>query len=98
MSTNGVDGTAQPTLIRLAAKRLHQISTSDIPQTLNDKASFAVIDYLGAVATGLQSPWATQVREYARSRPGSPESLAWGLQKDISAETAAFVNATLAHR
>lgn len=99
MTTNGVQqkGLQQP-LARLAAKRLQRIAAQDIPPALREKVSLAVLDYLGAVASGLQSPWAPQVCKYAQSRPGAAEAHAWGLQKDISAETAAFVNATLAHR
>ena len=99
MSSNGTTNSAgQDSLTRLAVKRLHWISTCEIPRELGEKVSLAVLDYLGAVASGLESPWAPQICQYARSRKGRPESHAWGLQKNISAETAAFVNATLAHR
>ena len=99
MSTNETSTSADKvSLLRLAARRLRQITQGEIPQRLNEKARLAVLDYLGAIASGLQAPWAPQVVRYARRRGGVREAHTWGLQEDVSAETAAFVNATLAHR
>ena len=98
MSTNGTMEQASGTLTRTTARRLQQASTTEVPQKLKEKVNLAVLDYLGAIASGLQSPWSSQVIKYARSRKGAQEAHAWGLQDDISAETAAFVNSLLAHR
>lgn len=99
MSSNGVPSPATDrSLTHQAAQRLQKIATNDVPQHLKQKASLALLDYLGAIASGLQAPWAPQVCKYARTRKGIREAHAWGVQQDVSAETAAFVNATLAHR
>ncbi|KAF2104487.1 2-methylcitrate dehydratase PrpD [Rhizodiscina lignyota] len=98
MSTNGAtNATGQDSLTRLTARRLRQIASNNVPTHLKEKAALAVLDYLGAVASGFQAPWAPQVVQYARKRKGVPESYAWGLGEDTSAETAAFVNSVLAH-
>lgn len=98
MSTNGTSENVKESLISLAAQRVRHISESDVSPQLKEKVSLAILDYLGAVASGLQAPWAGQLIKYARSRQGAPEAHVWGLQENISAETAAFVNAALAHR
>ena len=92
------NGAGKETLTRLAARRLRQIADNGLSPQLRQKAQLAILDYLGAVASGLQAPWAPSVVKYAQSRRGARESHAWGLQEEVSAETAAFVNATLAHR
>ena len=82
-------------LIRLAARRLNSI---DVTAQLKDKTVQALLDYIGAVACGLKAPWATQAVRYAQCQRGIGEAHAWGLQQDVSAKTAAYVNALLAHR
>ena len=91
------NGLQKETLSRLAAQRLRKIATTDITPQLREKVSLAILDYLGAVASGLQSPWAPQMFKYAQARPGTSEAHAWGSKVNTSADTAAFVNATLAH-
>ena len=99
MSVNGAsNGSSGESLIRKAARRLRHISENDVTPELREKAGFALLDYFGAIATGLQAPWASHLVKYARSRRGVCEAHAWGLQEDIAAETAAFTNAALAHR
>lgn len=91
------NGTHEESLIRQTVKRLHRISKDELPSKLRDKATVAILDYFGAVASGLQAPWAPHLVKYASSRSGTPEAHVWGLQKDVSVETAAFVNSALAH-
>lgn len=95
-STNGVSG--NETLARLAVQRLQKIANNPVPPKLKEKVSLALIDYLSGIASGLQAPWAPAVLKFAKSRQnGASEAHAWGLNQDIGAESAAFVNATLAH-
>ena len=87
-----------PSLTRLAARRLRQIATEDLPPELYDKAVFCITDWLGAVHSGLLLPWKDALVKYGKLNHGAPEAYAWGVDREISTETAAFVNATLAHR
>jgi hypothetical protein len=96
-STMAANGTHQESLIRKTVKRLQQISKNTLSSQLREKATLAILDYFGAVASGLQAPWAPHLVKYASVRSGMNEAHVWGLQKDVSVETAAFVNAALAH-
>ena len=99
MATNGAsNGAKSESLIRLTVRRLRKISTNDLSSELSDKAVVALIDYFGAIASGLQAPWAPHLIRYAKIRSGMSEAHVWGLQKDVAVETAAFVNSALAHR
>lgn len=98
MSTNGTSKDSHETLIRLAVSRLRTISEGEISSKVREKTTLAILDYLGAIAAGLQAPWASQAIKYARSQKGLPEAHAWGLQEDASVKTAAYINALLAHR
>ena len=91
------NGFSSTPLTRLCARRLHTIATTPIPRHLSNKVTLAITDYLGAVASGLQAPWSPSVIAYAKARRGNPEAHAWGINADITAEVAAFVNATLGH-
>lgn len=97
MATNS-DSKAQPSLTRLVARRLHQIAATELSPEVYDKATHCVVDWFGAVHTGLLLPWKGALLRYAKLNRGTAEAYAWGLGQDVSAETAAFVNATLAHR
>ncbi|KIW86778.1 uncharacterized protein Z519_12564 [Cladophialophora bantiana CBS 173.52] len=96
MATNG-DSKHPASLTRLAARRIRQIATEELSQQLYDKATFCIIDWLGAVHTGLLLPWKDALVKYAKLNRGIAEAYAWGIDGDVSTETAAFVNATLAH-
>ena len=99
MVTNGAfNDTGGESLIRLTARRLKKISTSELSSELSEKAALALIDYFGAIASGLQAPWAPHLVKYVKTRSGMSEAHVWGLQKDVTVETAAFVNSALAHR
>ena len=99
MAANGAsNGTGGESLIRLTVRRLQKISRSELSLELREKATLALIDYFGAIASGLQSPWAPSLVKYAKSRSGVNEAHVWGLQKDVTVETAALVNSALAHR
>lgn len=92
------NGAREESLIRLTVKRLQKISTTELSSELRQKATLALLDYFGAIASGLQAPWAPHLVKYSESRSGMSESHAWGLQKNVSVETAAFVNSAMAHR
>ena len=98
MSSNGALPSTGDSLIRLATHRLREIAQHEISQQLKEKVSLALLDYLASIAAGLQAPWASNICRYGGIRKSLPESYAWGMGKDISAEKAAFVNAALAHR
>ena len=91
------NGFSSTPLSRLCARRLRTIATVPIPSDLSAKVSLTIIDYLGAIASGLQAPWSSSVIAYAKARRGNPEAHVWGLNADSTAEVAAFVNATLGH-
>lgn len=94
-TTQGKDG---PALARLAAARARHVAKADLPEKARTKVSIAVLDYFGAIACGLQSPWADSLRKYAERRRGPPEAWSWLLRDNVSVETAALTNAALAHR
>ncbi|ETN46156.1 uncharacterized protein HMPREF1541_00340 [Cyphellophora europaea CBS 101466] len=83
-------------LTRLCARRLHRIATEPLKPELKEKAILALLDYLSSVSAGLQAPWAPQVTKYAKAR-GTGTSFTWATKDNVSAETAAFCNALLAH-
>jgi 2-methylcitrate dehydratase PrpD len=97
MASNG-DLKHPPSLTRLATRRLRQIATEELRPELYDKAVYCIIDWLGAVQSGLTLPWKDALIKYAKLNHGTPEAFAWGVNQGVSTETAAFVNATLAHR
>jgi 2-methylcitrate dehydratase PrpD len=86
------------TLAQLAASRLKQISAGDFSAEVKAKASLCLIDILGATQSGLLTPLAHSVLRYADLHAGKPEAYIFGSDKAVCAETAAFVNAVLAHR
>ena len=99
MSSNGHGRDVKsPSLIKQAVHRLQQIASTALSDEIRQKTSLALLDYLGAIACGLEAPWASQVCAYGRMRTSAPESHAWGINENISSGGAAFVNATLAHR
>jgi 2-methylcitrate dehydratase PrpD len=99
MATNGTQANGhRATLTRRTARRLHHIATAELSSELYDKAIFCIVDFLGAVHTGLLLPWKDSLVKYARLNAGKPEAYVWGIDDKVSVETAAFVNATLAHR
>ena len=98
LAPNGPSTTSTPTLTTLTARRLHQIATSDLPTALYEKASLCIIDFLGAVHTGLQLPWKDALVKYVQLQGRKPEAYAWGVGRDVAVQGAAFGNAVLAHR
>ena len=87
-----------PSLIKQAVHRLQRIANIPLSDEVKQKTSLALLDYLGAIACGLEAPWASQICAYGRMRNSTPESHAWGINDNVSSNRAAFVNATLAHR
>ncbi|KAK5465488.1 hypothetical protein LTS15_002051 [Exophiala xenobiotica] len=84
-------------LTRLAARRLQSIVSGQLSPEVREKVVVCLVDYHGAVQTGLSSPWSATLIKYASTRHGPAEAYAWGTRSKVSAETAAFVNAALAH-
>ncbi|KAJ9498551.1 hypothetical protein H2202_005736 [Exophiala xenobiotica] len=94
-SSNG--SSPEMSLTRLAARRLQSIVSGQLSPEVREKVVVCLVDYHGAVQTGLSSPWSAILIKYASTRPGPAEAHAWGTKSKVSAEAAAFVNAALAH-
>jgi 2-methylcitrate dehydratase PrpD len=73
-----------------------ELRATDLPDEVRAKLRLHVIDQLGAQLAGSTRPWNQKVRGYAvaQSRPG-PASVVGG--GGVSAEWAAFANATAGH-
>jgi len=88
-----------PTLTLQAAQRLQAIRGSSLTAKVEERAKLCLLDYLGALVSGLASPWSQALLRYAQvSSPGSGQALVIGLDSPVSAEVAAFTNASIAHR
>ena len=85
------------TLTQRAVQRLFEIRRSTPTPELEAKAATCLLDFLASVIGGLQAPWAAAALTYARTRTGSPEAHAWGLEGGVAAETAAFSNGCIGH-
>jgi 2-methylcitrate dehydratase PrpD len=86
-----------PPLTRLTAQRLSQINTTQLRPEVRQKASFCLIDYLGALITGISAPWASALHKYATISSNKGDCHVIGLSTPVNAETAAFTNAAIAH-
>ena len=87
------------TLTQLAARRLETIRGSELTVEVQGKAVTCLLDYLGALTTGLSAPWSGALLDYARaSCPAGGGCYIMGLTELLSAEVAAFTNAAIAHR
>jgi hypothetical protein len=85
-------------LTRLAARRLEQISSGQLSAEVKEKASLCLLDFLGACQSGLGGDLGEPLLKYAALNAGKPEAFAFGTDKLICAETAAFVHAVLVNR
>lgn len=97
--SNGMNSTQQHPnmdLARLAASRLHEIATTPLTPAIKVKASLAMMDYLGAVASGFSKPWASSILRYAGITRSTPK-LSPLFAAPIETEKMAFLLATLAH-
>jgi delta1-piperideine-2-carboxylate reductase len=83
-------------LVRLAARRLHTIATTPLTRALKAKASLTILDYLGAVASGLSQPWASSILRYAQGTRSAPQSSS-SFALFVDTEKTAFLLAALAH-
>lgn len=101
-----------PSLTQLAAQHLEKIRNGKLSSEVRDKTILCLLDYFGALGSGLSAPWAKSLLRYAQvstsgssglstsSSSSSPQSggvSVMGLQMLCSAETAAFTNASIAH-
>lgn len=100
MSANQTNGTpaAGPTLLSLAVQRLERIRNEKLAEDVKEKAIHCLIDYFGALVTGLSAPWSPAILKYALSSGGKGECFVAGTQSTASAEMAAFANGSIAHR
>lgn len=99
---------AVPTLTQLAAQHLEKIRDSKLNPEVRYKTILCLLDYLGALFSGLSTPWAPILLKYAQVSSGGVGGLCtslpmggvhvMGLDSRYSAETAAFTNASIAHR
>lgn len=96
--SDGVDDPGQ-SLTYVAAIRLQRIRDQKLSPAVQDKAILCLIDYLGALISGLSSDWSGSLLQWAkRSSPSGGPAHVMGLDVPVSAETAAFANASIAHR
>ena len=82
---------SQSTLTHLAAQRLERIRHTELQDPL------CLLDYLGALVSGSSAPWASALLQYAQSQPSlEAEGMhVVGLDRRVSAEVAAFTNASI---
>jgi 2-methylcitrate dehydratase PrpD len=101
------NGLAVPSLTQLAAQHLERIRNSKLTSEVRDKTVLCLLDYLGALISGLSTPWASALLKYAGASSGGACGLptssqgavnVMGLGSHCSAEQAAFTNASIAHR
>lgn len=99
MAAQNGDVEQTPPLLHLAVDRLEVIRREKLPQDVYDKAVLCLLDYLGALVSGLSAPWGASLLRYTQSS-GSGRAEAWaiGVDSPISAESAAFHNAAIGHR
>lgn len=90
-------GEPQPTLTRLAARRLSEIAHADLPADIQNKIGICLLDFLAACIGGLDAPWAPSILSYVASRKGPAEAYQWGLGVNVAVEDAAFGNGALGH-
>jgi 2-methylcitrate dehydratase PrpD len=86
-----------PPLTHLATQRLSQIASSPLRPEVREKAALCLIDYLGALITGLSAPWARALHKYATNSSTHGDCHVIGLSTHTNAETTAFTNAAIAH-
>jgi 2-methylcitrate dehydratase PrpD len=91
---------SQSTLTRQAAERLERIRNTKLHDSVKQQAALCLLDYLGALVSGLSTPWASALLHYAQGQPSLEANGVHvvALKKKVSAEVAAFTNASLAHR
>ena len=93
------NGSTTETLTQLAARRLEEIRHHDLPKNVQEKAITCLLDYLGALVSGLSTPWSSALLKYAKGTCATAgEARVMGLDTLVSAEMAAFTNAAIAHR
>ena len=99
VTNSKANGSTQP-LINLAVERLATLRNSELSDAVYEKATLCLIDYLGAVVSGLSAPWSPSLLRYAQKAASSGRGEAWavGLDQLVSAELAAFTNAAVGHR
>lgn len=96
---NGTASTPTPTLTELAAGRLERLRKCELRAEVQERAVHCLIDYLGALISGLAAPWSAALLQYAQvASPGKGPAHVMGLDTPLAAEVAAFTNAALAHR
>ena len=87
------------TLAHLAAYRIQKIRTSPLPSGVEEKATKCLLDYLGALISGLTAPWSRGLLSYANiAAPGNGAAHIMGLGSRMAPEVIAFTNAAIAHR
>ncbi|EXJ68956.1 uncharacterized protein A1O5_07888 [Cladophialophora psammophila CBS 110553] len=95
---NGEHNNPEPTLTSLAAHRLEKIRNRKLTPVVEGKATLCLLDYLGALVSGLSTPWSAALLRYAQgASPGRGNAHVMGLRSLVSADVAAFTNSALAH-
>jgi 2-methylcitrate dehydratase PrpD len=89
----------EPTLTELAFGHLERLRSCEVKAEVQEKAVQCLVDYLGALISGLAAPWSAALLQYAKvASPGKGSAHVMGLDISLAAEVAAFTNAALAHR
>jgi 2-methylcitrate dehydratase PrpD len=88
-----------PNLTQLAAEHILKVRLEDLTPEVETKALTCLLDYLGALISGLSAPWSKALLNYARTAISTTgTSTVIGLDGRVPADIAAFVNASIAHR
>lgn len=87
------------TLTELAACHLERLRSCEMRAEVLEKAVQCLVDYLGALISGLAAPWSAALLRYAKvASPAKGTAIVMGLDIHLAAEIAAFTNAAIAHR
>ena len=96
---NGNHQKIKPTLTELASGHLERLRSCIVKAEVREQAVQCLVDYLGALISGLAAPWSAALLQYAKmASPGKGSAHVMGLDIPLAAEVAAFTNAALAHR
>jgi 2-methylcitrate dehydratase PrpD len=89
----------QVPLTYLAARRLEHLRTSRLTPKVEHKSILCLLDYLGALISGLSATWSGALLKCAQAMsPSGGNALVLGLGPAVAADVAAFTSAAIAHR
>lgn len=89
---------AQPDTVLEFASHLAKTRFDDLPQAAVTASKWSIIDTIGCMVAGSQSPSALALLEVAKSWGGVPESTVWGHAERLPAYFATMVNCGMVHQ